>query len=70
MPQFQLMKTPKRIVLKVIFETILDEVYGVIVNVLLRLHINSCCRNIYLSDDIWVMILIQFEEQSKHSTQY
>ena len=29
------------------------------------LHSNSCCRNINLSDDVWVMILIQFELLSK-----
>ena len=39
----------------------LVEVYGVLLNVLLKLHGNSCCRSINLSDDVWVMILIQFE---------
>ena len=61
MSQFQPMKNPKIIILEVLLEIILDEVYGIIVNVLLKLHSNSCFGNIQLSDDVWEMILINFE---------
>ena len=46
---------------QLIFENILIEFYEVLVNVILKLHSNSCCVNINLSDDVWVIILIQFE---------
>ena len=60
------MKTSTLIIIKVLLEIILNEVYGTIVNVLLKLHSNSCCGNIYLSDDLfWVIILIQFEVSSQ-----
>ena len=44
-----------------IFEKNLVGFYGELVNVVLKWHINSRGRNIYLSDDLLVMILIQFE---------
>ena len=55
------MKTSTLIIIQFILEIILDEVYGVIVNVILKWHSNVYCVNIYLYDDVWVMILIQFE---------
>ena len=44
-----------------IFENILVEVYEVLVNVILKLHSNSCGININLSNDEWVVIFIHFE---------
>ena len=44
-----------------LFENILDKVYEVLLNVLFKFHVNSCGLNRNLSDDEWVMILIQFE---------
>ena len=61
MYQFKPMKTSTLIIIQFIPEIILDEVYGVIVNVILKWHGNAYCVNIYLYDDVWVMILIQFE---------
>ena len=48
-----------------LFENVLVEFYEVLVNVILKLHINSFGRNINLSDDVWVTILIQFEVLSQ-----
>ena len=61
MSKFKPTKTSTLIFLQVILEILLDEVYGVIVNVLLKFQFNLCCRNLYISDYAWVMILIQFE---------
>ena len=61
MYKFQSMKTPKLIIIQVLLETLLVEVYGLIVEIILKLNSNSCCINIHLSDDVWDMILIQFE---------
>ena len=44
-----------------LFENILVEVYEVIVNVILKLHSNSCGGNLNLYDDVCVIISIQFE---------
>ena len=66
MSQFQPMTTSTLIIFQMPLGNILDEVYKVLVNVILKFHSHSCCRNIYLSDDVWVMILIQFEVISQH----
>ena len=55
------METLTLIICQVLFENVLDEVYELLVNVILKLHSSSCGRNINLSDDVWVMILIQFQ---------
>ena len=52
MYQFKPMKTSTLIILQVLLENILDGVYGVILNVLLRFHSNLCSINIFLSDDL------------------
>ena len=54
----------------VLFEMIFDEVFGVIVNVILSLNSNSCCRNVHLSDDVWEMISINVEVLSQLSPRY
>ena len=59
------METLTLIIFQVLLENILGGFYEVLVNVLFKLHINSCGRNIYLSDDVWVMFLIQFEVLSQ-----
>ena len=46
------------------------EVYGVLVIVILKLYSNLYFRNINRSDDVWVMILIQFEVLSQPFTFY
>ena len=61
MSQFQRMNNSTLIFCQVILGNILDEVYEVLVNVLLKLHSNSCGRNIYLSDYVWGMLLIKCE---------
>ena len=66
MPQFQPMKTTSLIFCWVLFENILDLVYEIIVNTLLKLHSSSSSKSINLSDDVCVTILIQFEVLSKH----
>ena len=53
------------IICQVLFINILVGVYEVLVKVLLIFNINSCGRNINLSDDVWGMILIQFDVPSK-----
>ena len=55
------MKTSTLIILQVLPGMILDEVYGVIVDVISKLYSNSCCENIHLYDDVWEIRLIQFE---------
>ena len=62
---FQPMKNSTLLIIQVLLEFVLDEVYGVILNDLLKLNSNSCCRNIYLYDDACVMVLIQFEVLSQ-----
>ena len=64
------METLTLIICQVLLENILDEVDEILVNVLLKLHSNSCSRNIHLSDDVWVMFLIQFEVLSQPFTFY
>ena len=61
MSQFQRMKTSSLIICQVLFEKLLDAVYEVLVNFLLKFHINSCRKNINLFDDVWVTILIHIE---------
>ena len=65
MSQFKLMETSTIIIGQVLIENLLDKVYEVIVNVFIRLHSNSCGRNIYLYDYVWVIFLIQCEVLSK-----
>ena len=55
---------------QVLLEIILDSVYGLTVDVALKFHTNSCCRQIYRSYDVWGMILIQFESLSQVFTSY
>ena len=64
--QLQLMKNSTL----VLPEIILDGFYRVIVNVILRFHSNSHCRHIHLYDDLWVIILIQFEVIEQHFPSY
>ena len=52
MSQFQPMINVSLIFCQVLFETILVEVYEVIVSVILKLHSNSFGGNIILSDDV------------------
>ena len=61
MSQFQPVETSSLVNFQLIFENILVELYGLLVNFLLKLHSISCCRNINLADDVWVVIFIQFE---------
>ena len=61
MHQYQPMETSSLIICRVIFENILVEVYEVLVNVILKLHSNSCGKNINLSNDEWVVIFIHFD---------
>ena len=61
MSHFKPMETSKLVICQVILENILDEVYEVLVNVLLKGHSSSRGGNIYFYDDVWVMLLIQFE---------
>ena len=70
MSQFQPMETLALIIFQVILENILDEFYEVLVNVLLEFYSKSCDGNIYLCDDLWVMILIQFEVLSQTFPSY
>ena len=70
MSQFQPMKASTLIMLQEYLKLFLDEVYGVIVNGILKLHSNSCCRNIHLCENVWVMILIQFDVLSKRFPSY
>ena len=58
MSQFQRIETSSLIFCRVLFENVLAEVYGALVNVLLKLNINSCSRDINLSDGAWKIILI------------
>ena len=58
MSQIQPIETSALIIYRVIFENILVEVYGVLVHVLIKFHSNSCGRSINLSDNLWVMILM------------
>ena len=60
MSQFQQMETPTLIICQVLFENILDEVYEVLVNIILKFNSNSCDIDILISDDVWVTILIHF----------
>ena len=59
------METSSLIICRVSFGNHLVEVYEVPVNVLLKLHSNSCGRNINFSDDAWSIIFIQFEVPSQ-----
>ena len=61
MYQFQPMETSTLIICQVFFENLLGEVYEILVNVLSKLHSNSCGRNINLFDGLWVMLLTHFE---------
>ena len=61
MSQFQRMKTSSLIICQVLFEKLLDAVYEVLVNFLLKFRINSCRKNINLFDDVWVTIFIHIE---------
>ena len=70
MSQIQPIETSALIIYRVIFENILVEVYGVLVHVLIKFRSNSCGRSINLSDNLWVMILIQFEVISQPFTFY
>ena len=65
MSQFQPMETSTLITFQVLLENIYGEFYEVLLNILLKLHINSYGGNIYLSDDVWVMFFIHFEVLSK-----
>ena len=60
------METLTLIIYQVLFENILDEVYEVLVNIILKYNSNSCGININLSDEVWLITLIQFEVLSKH----
>ena len=60
MSQFQQMETPTLIICQVLFENILDEVYEVLVNIILKFNSNLCDIDILISDDVWVTILIHF----------
>ena len=64
------METSSLIIFRVILENILDYFYEVLVNVLFKLHCNSCGRNINFSDDICVVLLIQIEVLSQPYTFY
>ena len=55
------MKNPTQVILQILFKILLRSVYGLTVNVKFKMHNNSCCRNIYLYDDLWGMILLQFD---------
>ena len=70
MSQFQPMETSTLIIFQALLENLLDEVYEVLVNVLLNFHMNSCCKNVYLSCGVWFMILIRFEVLSQVFTFY
>ena len=70
MSQFKPMETSTLIFCLVLLGNILGEVYELLVNVLLKLHSNSCGVNLYISDDVWVIILIQFEALSQPFTFY
>ena len=70
MSQFKPIETSSLITFQLIFQNLLVEVYGVLVNVFFKLYSNSCCVSKNLSDDIWVTILIQFEVPSKTFTFY
>ena len=59
--QFKIIDTSSLIIFRVLFENILVEVYGILVNAILKLHSNSCGNNINLYNDVWVKIFIQFE---------
>ena len=65
MPPFKTIETFSLIIFQVLFENILVEVYGVLVNVIFKLYSNSLVGNINLSDDVYVMILVQFEVLSQ-----
>ena len=51
--QFKTTETSTLIILQVLLEIFLDSVYRVTVDVVFKCYRNSCCRNIYLSDDVW-----------------
>ena len=70
MCQFQPIENSSLIIFLLLFEDILVEVYEVLVNVLLKSHSNLSCININLSDNVWVVILIQFEVTSQNFTFY
>ena len=61
MSQFQPIETSSMIICWSLFENILVEEYGLLVNLLIKLRSSSCVININPSDDVWMMILIQFE---------
>ena len=61
MSHFDATKLPTIIILQVLLEIILDEVYGVIAKVLLKMYSNSCCKYIYLPDYlVWGIITTSF----------
>ena len=49
------------VIFQVILELFLYEIYEVLGNVIFKWHSNSCGRNIYLYEDVCMMILIQFK---------
>ena len=70
MYQFKPMENSSLIIFQFLFENLLVEVCGVLVNVLLKLHSNSLFIGIKLSDDVCIMILKQFEVLSQHFPSY
>ena len=65
MSQFQPMKTSTLIISQVLVENLLDEVYEVFINIILKLHSNLCRRYINLYDGVWVIILVQLDVLSQ-----
>ena len=65
MSQFQPMETSTLIIFQMLIEYLLDEFYEVPVNVILKFRINPCSRNIYLYDDVRMMLFLQFKVLSQ-----
>ena len=64
MLQFLLTKTSTLIIIQVLLEVIFDKIYEVTVDAF-KLRSNSLFMNIYISDDVWELIFIQFEVLSQ-----
>ena len=67
MSQFQTIGASSQINFQYVIENILVGFYDVLGSVILKSHMNSYCRNVNLSDDTWVMLLIHFEVLLRHS---
>ena len=64
MLQFLLTKTSTLIIIQVLLEVIFDKIYEVTLDAF-KLRSNSLFMNIYISDDVWELIFIQFEVLSQ-----